>query len=68
MLERSQNFVKRTEASEKQISKYLIELYKDISFQGSNKKEYQKVAEIEFDGMKDFVFCSSDVDEENYAT
>ena len=71
--ERKNNYAKRTEASEKRINEFVIDMYKDVAyFEGATpvstnnkakKREYQKVATIEFDGMKDFVFCSNDVNE-----
>mgnify|MGYP000267928503 FL=1 len=52
--------------NEKALNLYLIEISKLVESETKNEKAtYKHIGDIEFDGMKDFVFCTNDVNEEN---
>lgn len=52
--------------NEKALNLYLIQISKEVESEVKNQPStYKHIGDIEFDGMKDFVFCTNDVNEEN---
>ena len=65
--EQANNLPKRLLGGTNKINKICLEVFKEMIPQGlppSAKKQLVKVKDIEIDGIKDFIFCSNDVNTE----